>query len=199
MKSLNGAGLMVLLVVFVIVLAGIQAEVKAASVWDDRARELYSEHRARNVGDIVTIIISESSTASSKAATEATEENTLSTNAGVGLLRFLSASSGGAKNDFKGEGTTSRTGSLSAKITAMITKKLPNGNLVIEGVRRVRMNRETEEIVLSGVVRPQDITEQNTVLSTYVANAEIKYKGAGSVGGNLQRPGFLNKVFNFLF
>ena len=199
MKSLNGAGLMVLLVVFVIVLAGIQAEVKAASVWDDRARELYSEHRARNVGDIVTIIISESSTASSKAATEATEENTLSTNAGVGLLRFLSASSGGAKNDFKGEGTTSRTGSLSAKITAMITKKLPNGNLVIEGVRRVRMNRETEEIVLSGVVRPQDITEQNTVLSTYVANAEIKYKGAGSVGGNLQCPGFLNKVFNFLF
>ncbi len=186
---------MVLIAVFWGGVGGVQA----SSIWNDRAVDLFSEHRARDVGDIVTIIVSESATASQKATTSSKESSSAGTDAGVGLLRFLSQSSAGAKNDFSGDGTTSRSGTLSARITAVISKKLPNGNLVIEGVRRIKVNRETQEIVLSGIIRPQDITEKNTIESTYLANAEIKYKGSGSIGGDLQRPGFINKIFNFLF
>ena len=75
---------------------------------------------------------------------------------------------------------------------------LPNGNLVVEGKRRVGMNAETQEITLSGVVRPSDISPANTIASPLVADAQIKYGGRGPVGDK-QHDGLISRIFKVLF
>jgi flagellar L-ring protein precursor FlgH len=102
------------------------------------------------------------------------------------------------KNDYSGEGKSSRKGKLKAKMTARITQVLPNGNFLIEGTRIVDVNGERQTTVLTGVIRPQDITPENTVFSYDIADAQISYKGRGSVN-TAQRPGIFARFLNWLF
>jgi flagellar L-ring protein precursor FlgH len=170
----------------------------ATSLWNQGNGDLFSERRARSVGDTVTILIEESSTATQRTSTKTSGESKVSTGAGQGVMKFLSLNSADSKSDFNGDGETTRSGSLKARITATIMKRLPNGNYFIKGERKIRVNRETQEIVVTGVVRGEDITPENTVLSSYIADAEIKYKGEGAFG-HTQRPGLLQKIVHFLF
>lgn len=170
----------------------------ATSLWKQDNGDMYGERRARRVGDTITILIEESSSATQRTSTKTSGESKLSTGAGQGIMKFLTQNSADSKSDFNGDGETTRSGSLTARITATIMKRLPNGNLFVQGERRVRVNRETQEIVVTGVVRPEDITPENTVLSSFIANAEIKYKGDGAFS-HTQRPGLLQKIAHFLF
>jgi flagellar L-ring protein precursor FlgH len=158
---------------------------------------LYSDHKANRVGDIVTIIIAESSRASKSDATQTSKKSgsngSLSDLFGLGKLPLSVGVDGGS--DYSGSGTTTRSGSMDAKISVSVKEILPNGNLVLEGTRNVNVNDDMQTITISGMVRPEDIAPDNTVLSIYMANAEIKYKGQGQ---STQTPGIITGATKIL-
>lgn len=170
---------------------------------DNEARQpfyvsLYADHKARTKGDIVTIIISESSRASKSAATQTSKKSgqsgSLNDLFGLGNLPLKMGVDAGS--DYSGSGTTTRSGSMDARVSAFIREVLPGGNLVLEGTRQVTVNDDTQLITVSGVVRPQDIGQDNTVLSIYMADAQIKYVGQGPTA---QRPGILTRILQTPF
>jgi len=179
------------------------------SLFDERAAlsEMFINPKARRIGDIVTIKIEESASASNKAAT--TTDRSSSMSAGVDALfgtekhfakhnpffNPFGSVKGGIDSEFEGTGTTQRSGDLNAYMTARVADVLPNGNLVIEGNREVRVNAENQLITLTGVVRPRDISAQNIIRSTYIADARIAYSGTGVINDR-QRPGWLTRVFD---
>jgi flagellar L-ring protein precursor FlgH len=101
-------------------------------------------------------------------------------------------------SDFEGDGETNRSGDLTAYITSKITEVLPNGNLRILGVREVTVNNEKQFIHISGVIRSRDISTDNIILSTYIADAKIEYSGKGIIDDR-QKPGWLANLFNALW
>lgn len=163
---------------------------------------LYSDHRAMQVDDLVTILIDESAKAGSESNTSTSKKNDIGVNnlKGSGLLDFIPAfgASGGTNIGYDGKGGTTRQGSLVATISARVTKVLDNGNLVIDGSKTVMINEEKEIIKISGIVRPQDIGPQNTISSSSIADAEITYSGKG-VAQKGQRPGLIARFFNWVF
>jgi flagellar L-ring protein precursor FlgH len=136
------------------------------SLWRDSAG-LFEDRKARGLNDLVTIKIIESATASKKADTS-TSSLTPQVKAAV-------------QNDFAGTGNTTREGSLVATITARVVDVLPNGNFIIESRKDITVNREKQLLLLRGVIRPDDIASDNTILSSYVANAEMIYTGDGVI------------------
>ncbi|MCD6472301.1 flagellar basal body L-ring protein FlgH [Candidatus Aerophobetes bacterium] len=161
---------------------------------------LFTTHQANKVGDIVTVIIYESSLASQSAKTQTNQE----TQAAGKITPFFqknktgSVSSGwGSNNSYGGSGSTQRRGSLIAEITAEVIEVLPNGNLRIKGERTVKINDEKQIIYLEGIIRPEDIQENNTIRSTYIAKANIKYEGEGPIKKS-QHAGFIPQAFNWL-
>ena len=175
------------------------------SIWQASSAGVTDDFKARRRGDIITIVISETASASKEAST-ATERKT-SLEAGMpnflgmegrqlftkhfGDLSKLINASGDSK--FDGTGSTSRQESLSATITAKVIDVLPNSNLLIEGRRNIKVNNEDQEIVLEGVVRQRDIGTDNKVNSIYVADARISYSGKGIISDR-QSPGWLMNI-----
>lgn len=170
----------------------------ASSLWTG-AGSLYADNKARQVGDLVTIIIVERTQATSTAQTQTGQDT--SVNFGPVLWNSVPIVPGfglSGNDNFRAGGSTTRGGSLNARMTAKVVEVLPNGNLVIEGRQTIIVNDEEQVIVVSGTIRPQDIAPDNTVLSTYVADATISYHGAGTIGDK-QEPGLLTRLFNWLF
>lgn len=177
------------------------------SLWQDDAPliDMFADQKARTVGDIVTIKITESSEATNKASTATDRSSSLSASvdaffnaekrfpADQPFFNPFAKIAGGMESDFQGNGTTKRSGDLNAYITALVTQVLPNGNLVVTGSREVLINNENQIIQLSGVVRPRDINADNQVLSTYIADARISYSGTGVVNDR-QKPGWLTTI-----
>jgi flagellar L-ring protein precursor FlgH len=164
-------------------------------------RSLFSDHKATKVGDAVTILVVESSSASNDASTEASRTSDLSLGASgqVGDNSIPSVSVGvGTKNGFKGEGATSSRGTLRAKISAVVQSVLPNGNLVVLGKKKIIINNEEQEIRIGGVIRPSDILADNSVYSYNVSEAEIAFEGSGIVS-RAQGPGWITKFLHWLF
>lgn len=184
---------------------GLSAGALAESLWA-RAEEqrqgwiggLYSDARARQVGDLVTIIIVERAEAASSASTDAKREGSLKVGPGVGLLDFLPLLGASGGSEFDGSGRTVRSGSVKAQMTARVVEVLPGGALRVEGRQTIIINDEEQELVLTGVIRPEDISRENTVLSTYVADARITVRGSGALGRE-QKPGILTRLFDWLF
>ncbi len=155
-------------------------------------KSLFSDHRAMEVGDILTVRIVESASASGEADTSTSRKNTFS---GI-LENFFGLNLHGhnklsGKNEmtFEGKGKTKRNDQFTATITVKVVDVLPNGNLRIEGKRDLIINNEHRYIILKGIVRPEDISYNNEVLSTYVADAEVVYKGKGVIARR-QGPGW---------
>ena len=184
-------------------------EATAGSVWHGQLTGLFSDQRARQVGDIVTVKIAEVTQASEAATTDTTRKS--QTVAGAANFFGLEAHPNGPwknpatminanapNNDFSGSGQTTRTGSLSATITARVVTVLPTGNLAIEGKREIYVNNEKKEILLQGIVRPRDIAYDNSVSSTQVADAKVIYTGIGVVAEK-QRPGWGARLFDFIW
>lgn len=169
------------------------------SLWNPRARGWAEDVKASRVGDTITIVVQETTTATSTAATKGSRSDSASFGGGTGLLRrFLRDFGASATNSVDGSGQTSRSGTLATRLSAIVKEVLPNGNLVVEGTRTIGVNAEKQKVVISGVVRPQDINPDNTVSSIALANASIQYDGKGPVGDR-QRPGLLSKLFGWLF
>ncbi len=150
------------------------------------------------VGDLLTIIITEDASATQQASTDSSQGTNVNVGAGTGILDFITAFGVNQSDSTNAAGSTVRSGSLSANVTVEIIEVLPNGNFKVSGEKRINVNDETQKVKLTGVVRPQDITPQNTIDSTYIANVDIEYHGKGVVGDR-QRPGIITRILNWFF
>jgi flagellar L-ring protein precursor FlgH len=168
---------------------------------------LGSDFRARDVNDLVTIQVIESITATGSAGTNLgkTASGTASLGKFFGLETKLPASidptslaSPSSSTDFKGSGSTSRSGALTAVMTARVLEVLPNGDLVLEGSREIDINGDRQVIVLTGVVRRTDLAPDNSVTSTRVGQLRIRYFGNGLIKDNV-KPGWLIRLLNKIF
>ncbi len=162
---------------------------------------LLSDVRARNVGDVLTVTISESTSASSQAATKASKDESISGFAGTGLFTRLFKDFALTANNSRsanGSGQTTRSGTFNTTISVVVKEVLPNGVLKIEGSRLIQVNKETQKIGFTGLVRPEDIAGDNSVASSLIAQVELLYEGKGMVG-DTQHPGILTKIFRYLF
>ncbi len=163
---------------------------------------LFSDYRAAKVGDVVTIIIVESSQASNKAEVSTGKKSDLGfkANATMGLEPMLPAinSDINSNNNFKGGGSTKSQGLVKARISALIDSVYANGNLRIKGTRKILINGEEQMITITGIIRGVDIRSNNTVYSNNISNAEIAFSGKGKLD-DAQNPGWLTKVFHWLF
>jgi flagellar L-ring protein precursor FlgH len=168
-------------------------------LWDAEAGgSLFSNIKAHRVGDILTVIVSENSSASSDAKTETTIEHDISGGPGEGILDFIPLWGVQQKTDYEGEGKTERKGKLSAVMSVRIVEELPGEQFRIEGARAVKRNGETETMSLRGTIRQRDISPDNTIRSSMIADAEISYDGEGDVArGN--EPGFLTRLVAWFF
>jgi flagellar L-ring protein precursor FlgH len=164
--------------------------------------DLYSDHRAMKVDDILTVVVIENAKAGSTSKTNTSKENgvNVSGSGGSGLFGWLPSfgASGESKIDYDGQGGTERQGSLAAKVSARVIEVFDNGNLVIEGSKVVEINDEKEIIKISGTVRPQDIAPDNSVYSYNIADAQITYTGKGAPS-TARRPGIFARFFNWIF
>jgi flagellar L-ring protein FlgH len=186
--------------------------VSEGSLWNPGrpASMLFTDARALRVNDLVVIKVEEVADARRSADTDLTRESTSSAQitAFLGLLNKLKKVNGDldpnlniggtSKSDFKGEGKTARTEYLTATVPAMVRKVLPNGNLFVEGHRVILVNNEEQHFYISGVVRPIDIDQENSVKSSMVADAEIEFVGRGVLTDN-QRQGFLSRYLGWIW
>ena len=163
---------------------------------------LFQNPIARHVGDVVTIVLSES-TAAQKSAVTTTQKTTSDTMPGISLLGkavtlkgnpVLSASIDDASK-FNGEGNSTQSNSLTGNITATVSKVLPNGNLYIKGEKRIWINQGQESVLVSGIVRPIDLAADNSVPSAKVASARFSYVGKGAIN-DANTQGWLSRFFN---
>jgi len=190
--------LLVVWAVVVVLAAWASGDAAATSLWTGSG-SLYTDNKARQVGDLVTIIIVERAQATSTTQTQTGANSSVSFGPILwDSLPLVPGFSAGGGDSFRGGGSTTRGGTLNARMTAQVIEVLPTGNLRIEGRQTIVVNDEEQVIVVSGVVRPQDIAPDNTVLSTFVADATITYHGSGSIGEK-QEPGLLTRLFNWLF
>jgi flagellar L-ring protein precursor FlgH len=190
------------------------------SLWHTGQGSLFTDHRARMVGDIVTIKITEEAKASKSAKTGLNKKNEVkleapslfgleaaanarksrvaadnAAGAAAIALDLSSILSAAAEKKFTGDGSTERTGNLEATITAVVTQVLPSGNLLIEGRRRINLNEENQYLLLTGIIRPEDITPNNEIASSMIADASISYYGVGAVGDQ-QRQGWFTTLLD---
>ena len=179
----------------------ISTVVMSYAVYAAPIQNLYSDQRAMRVDDILTILIVESAKAGSESKTETSKQNEVGAQgSGTGALSFIPnvGMSGGTRVGFDGRGGTSRAGTLEATISARVLKVMDNGNLVIEGSKVVEINDEKEIIKINGIVRPQDILQNNIVYSSSIADAQITYAGKGEANTG-RRPGLIARFLNWIF
>jgi len=169
---------------------------------------IYNEKRARRVGDVITIIIQENTQANQAASSQQQKTSGLAVGAGTGFLgagisgfNILNNSTNqigvGAGTANQGQGTSSRSTTITGQMTAKIVSVLPGGNYMIEGSRYVEVNEEKQTIEVTGEIRPDDITSDNTISSLRVANAKIKLTGTGPASESA-KPGLLTRVLGWL-
>ncbi len=163
---------------------------------------LFQNPTAHNVGDIVTILLQEATTAqkSSQTDTAKATKDSLSAPSLLGLPMsinghsFLSGSINNA-NSFSGAGDSKQSDSLVGAITVTVVRRLPNGNLVVRGQKLVQINTGEEYVRLQGIIRPVDISPDNTISSQEVADAQIAYGQTGALA-DANQPGLLSRFFN---
>ncbi len=190
----------------------VSAKSSPGSIWPgiNSRNRLFSDFRARDVGDIITVTISEK-TAAKKEATTSTSR-TSSEDASVTNLfglpldfntkimgqSFSPTANGEHTNSFDGSGTTERKGEITATISVMVEEVLPNGNLFVEGRKETMVNKEKQYIILSGVVRPEDISNSNIISSDSIADLRVELSGYGVINEK-QSPGWLTRVLDHIW
>ena len=182
------------------------------SLWSSssRANVLFADQRAMQLGDIVTVKVEEFADAKRGASTTLQRQSELNAEIGafLGAMQKLKEIAPGldperlvdaaASSKFSGSGSTGRSERLEATVPAIVRQELPNGNLFVEGHRVVLVNEEEHHFYLSGVVRPQDIDETNTISSSRLADAEVEFTGRG-VLTQQQEQGWFAEYFGWLW
>lgn len=164
-------------------------------------RSLFSDQKAFDTGDAVTILIVEDTQADNQATTD--ESRSTELGAGVNINTGSGspidpAVSINSSNEFRGRGQTTRQERLRAKLSARVVSVERNGNMRIEGKRTTQINGETQTITIRGVIRPADIQSDNSVLSYHISEMTLVYEGEGTIT-TAQEPGLITKFLRMLF
>ncbi len=181
------------------------------SLWQSNRQTFFKDQRAKQIGDIMTVMINIKDEASFENESERTR--TSSENAGLDNLLGYETDLGqilpetvdnanlvgaNADSSHNGKGTTERTEDIKLKIAALITQILPNGNMVIQGRQEVRVNFEKRILEINGVIRPEDITVDNTIGYEKIAEARITYGGQGQIT-DVQQPRYGQQLYDVIF
>ena len=163
---------------------------------EDSYESLVSDPRSYKQGDILTVMIYETATASTKTQTDTKKSATIGATASDGTNTI--EGNAGINSGFGGGGTSSQTGKLVASVSVTIVEKLANGDMRVQGNQTLEFNSDMQHISVSGVVRESDISSNNTVLSTRLADANIRFVGEGLLTSRA-KPGVLTRIWNWLF
>jgi flagellar L-ring protein FlgH len=176
--------------------------VSPGSIWmpTSRLTDLARDVRASQVDDLLTIVVSEQASAVATGATQT--QRASSTQNSVGALagfvgtagRLANLANVSGKTQLNGQGTTSRTTTVTTTLTARVVHVLPNGALLVEAAKEMQINSEHQTITVRGVVRPADIDPTNSVPSNRVGQMEIRVNGKGVVGDAIRRPFILYRL-----
>ena len=193
----------VLALTFAVFVGGVSlgTEAEAVSLWSDDGafnRGVFADRKAHGVGDIVTIVITETTTLSTAKNTSNAKSGSTSLEAGVGVFRFLKAASASGSDSFSAKGSATATNSAMANVTVTVTEVFPNGNMVLEGTQSIWQNKDEHKITFRGICRQDDILSNNTIPSTKIADATVRFDGKGPLNAK-QRQGILTQIFNILF
>jgi flagellar L-ring protein FlgH len=178
------------------------------SLWRTGSRAFFKDQRANQIGDILTVQIKITDRAQFENETQRSRKNLensgvdnfigskaiSATSAFAPPFRILTADSNGSS---EGKGSIDRKEELLTNLAAVVTQVLPNGNLVIEGKQEIRVNFEVRELIVAGIVRPEDIQSDNTIESTKIAEARIAYGGRGQIT-DVQQPRYGQQVLDVL-
>ena len=186
--------------------------VSAESLWQKRSQafdHIYTDDKARTVGDVITVIIVESikQDDSEKSELDKTTK-TLSeltylkwfrdSKVDASLFKTLPKAGWSSDREFEGEGKFNASASYQSRLTAVVREVLPNGSLIIEGRREIKIGEDIKKIVLTGIVRPNDIAPDNTIYSQYIANMKLYNDGSGPVN-RTRRRGWLDNILDIVW
>ena len=180
----------------------------ANSLWRNGSRSFFKDQRAHQIGDLLTVTVNITDQANFANETQRSRTNTedsgITNFFGASLLtgnaakvlpgRLLTADSASSSD---GKGSVQRQESLTTNIAAVVTQLLPNGNMVVEGKQEIRVNYEKRELIVAGIVRPEDIQSDNTIDSSKIAQARIAYGGNGQIS-DVQQPRYGQQVMDIL-
>jgi flagellar L-ring protein precursor FlgH len=178
----------------------------AQAAWNDQVASLISDVRARQIGDILTVIIQENKTASKNTSSKSSKKTGV--DAGIDAFLFNPAASGlltkrgqmpsmklNASSDFEGGGNVSSTEKITTRLSVRVVDMLPNRQYLVEGAQKTSFSGESQDVVLRGVVREADISSGNTVYSYSLADVTIQFASKGSLTDNTKR-GWFTKVWD---
>ncbi|SDR85979.1 flagellar basal body L-ring protein FlgH [Bradyrhizobium canariense] len=179
----------------------------ANSLWRNGSRSFFKDQRAHQIGDLLTVTVNITDQANFANETQRsrsdTDDSGITAFLGSNLLtgkttalpgRLLTAD---ASSSYDGKGSIQRQESLTTNIAAVVTQLLPNGNMVVEGKQEIRVNFEMRELIVAGIVRPEDIQSDNTIDSSKIAQARIAYGGHGQIT-DIQQPRYGSQVMDIL-
>lgn len=182
------------------------ASYNANSLWRNGSRSFFKDQRAHQIGDLLTVTVNITDQANFANETQrsrvVTEDSGITAFLGSNLLTGKTALPGrlltaDANSSSDGKGSIQRQETLQTNIAAVVTQLLPNGNLVVEGKQEVRVNFEKRELIVAGIVRPEDIQSDNTIDSSKIAQARIAYGGHGQIS-DIQEPRYGQQVMDVL-
>ena len=178
------------------------------SLWRNGSRAFFKDQRAHQVGDLLTVTVNITDQANFNNETQRDRTNKEDS----GVTDFIGAKTLGAQahkvlpgrllsadgtSHFDGKGSVQRKEALQTNVAAVVTQVLPNGNLVVEGKQEIRVNFEMRELIVAGIVRPEDIQSDNTIDSSKIAQARISYGGRGQIS-DFQQPPYGQQVMDIL-
>jgi flagellar L-ring protein precursor FlgH len=179
--------------------------VSNGSLYSERTvLELFSDRKAKRVGDVITIVLQENTQSNKAANIEIRKENEISDpNEGAGTIFGIAPSAGDVNlglnvindREFRGQSLADQSNRLTGNISVTVVDIYPNGTLVVRGEKWITLNQGEEFIRISGLVRPDDIGPDNTLVSNRLANARIQYSGTGEIA-NSQSMGWVSRFFN---
>jgi flagellar L-ring protein FlgH len=180
----------------------------ANSLWRNGSRSFFKDQRAHQIGDLLTVTVNITDQANFANETQrsrtTTEDSGITAFLGQSLLSGKAASvlpgrlfTADSTSSYDGKGSIQREESLTTNIAAVVTQILPNGNMVVEGKQEVRVNFEMRELIVAGIVRPEDIQSDNTIDSSKIAQSRIAYGGHGQIT-DVQQPRYGTQVMDIL-
>jgi flagellar L-ring protein FlgH len=167
-----------------------------------KGRSMFADRKAHAIGDVITVLITENTVASQDADTNISKDVKAKAEGGAkgpfNLLSLLPKASLGGSSSHKGSGSTTRNSKVVSTMSCRIVEITPSGQLMLKGERSLKINADTQVVRLTGVIRPDDIDQDNTVLSGAIADAKIEVDGKGPIEQH-SKPGILMRIFQFLF
>ncbi|MDD2430694.1 MAG: flagellar basal body L-ring protein FlgH [Firmicutes bacterium] len=170
----------------------------AESLWKQNDYNFFKTTVDYQVGDLVTVVVIERTEASQNASSSGLKDGSVGVNPGGGLLNFIPLISASGELEHNASGSTSKDNTFETSITTKVVEVLPNNIYKIEGKRIIKIDGEEQEIILSGYIRKEDISVNNTIYSTYLADAQIELNGSGVIN-NKTNPGLISRLLEWLF